>query len=69
MQCFCRTFYLGLLHPSLVCICIVANPMKSFHTEGGRRREGERGEERGRRGSDEGIDGERKGGWQEKGKR
>ena len=56
---------------------MVANPMKSFHThthththtEGGRRREGERGGERGRRGSDEGIDGERKGGWQEKGKR
>ena len=41
VQCFCRTFWpvdLGLLHPSLVCICIFANPMKCFTHTGGRQR-------------------------------
>ena len=33
---FVEDFDLGVLHPSLVCICIFANPMKSFtHTEQG----------------------------------
>ena len=59
---FCRTFSpidLGVLHPSLVCICIVANPMKSFtHTggreggrEGGKTKRGKKWDRRGRKDS------------------
>ena len=65
MQCFCRPFDLGLLHPSLVCIRIVANPIKSFHTwTGGGREEGREGEREGGREEveGEGKEGEREGG-------
>ena len=70
MQCFCRPFDLGLLHPSLVYICIVANPLQRFHTwTGGGREKGREGEREGGRKGNRGREREREEGNERRGGR